>query len=186
MAQVTKTLFDNYGCDNKDHINIYSQELDILICDLDSSLLMSSFNFSQKTIFELRYQPRRNKIFYSDKAAKARLNEMLNMGSMQIFCKTLSSQTYTLNVDPDFTIYDIDLLVQHVSGIPPDCQRLICNGRRLDGPRTLEDYGIGKESTIHIIISICGGMYHETSGKNGNFGVLKSNIFIIEPDNVDI
>lgn len=185
LKQVIKTFFDNYECNKKERINIYSDELDTPIHDLDSSLLMNSFNFSKKTTFTLKYKNSNKKLF-NKKDAEKRLNEMLQIKDpMQIFCKTSSGQTHTLNVESDFTINDIDLLLEHVSGLPPDCQRLLYYGKQLEGNKALYEYCIQKESTLHIVLTTRAGMIHETSGKNGNFDELESNIFKIESD-VDV
>lgn len=79
------------------------------------------------------------------------------MSTKQIFIKTLTGKTIKLDVENNSSITSLKEEIQRREGVPQGDQRLIFGGKGLDDNKTVEDYNIQNESTVHLLLRLRGG-----------------------------
>lgn len=78
-------------------------------------------------------------------------------GGMQLFVKTLTGKTVSIEVEEGESIEDVKAKIAEKEGIPPEQQRLIFGGQQLQDSKTIDDYDVGDDATLHLVLRLRGG-----------------------------
>jgi hypothetical protein len=101
---------------------------------------------------------------------------------MKLFITTLTGKTVIIEVEENDSIMKIKYKIQDIENVSPDLQRLIFAGVVLEDNLKLSDYNIREDTDISLVYRMRGGMFHETSGKNGSFANTSNIVMSLDGD----
>lgn len=193
LKQIRETLLLNYSCRAQDTIpdenimlklecgwklvDLFDEDQNVTIGDVFSKYKILNDYTSIKNI---------NITYVTWEIVPRKLTEEekthLDKNGFSIFVRTLNGKNITIRGLDDMKVAMLKNQIEEKEGIPANQQALIYMGKRLENNMILGDHGVKDCSTLHLVLRLSGGMYHETSGKNGNYGKLNELMFKITPD----
>lgn len=176
---IINTFFENYSCKEveRNKIELYLLDTKKLIDENLYSETLSTIVTPNKIItFKLRvkHNNHHKKIDNIDTDNQNKGNEI------SIYVKALDERVYHININENNTIFQLKEKISKLTRIPSDQMRLIFSCNRLSDNEIIKNYNITNGNTVNMVLRLRGGMYHETSGKNGNYEQLKELLFLVD------
>lgn len=96
-------------------------------------------------------------------------------GGMQLFVKTLSGKTVSIDVEEGESIEEVKEKISEKEGVPPEQQRLVFGGQQLQDSKTLDDYDVGDDATLHLVLRLRGGSMEDAFRRATGTGYFEVN-----------
>ena len=141
-----------------------------------------------KSLEDLGLNQKLNIIQIKDKLSPKKVKDKIKLNTEKenylftIFSVSLIGKTTSIPIYKNMYVYHIMDYIHNNAGTPPDQQKLVYKNHIMEPGNLVSDYNLQQHSKINIILNLRGGMYHESSGKNGSYKQLNDLIFDVEPD----
>jgi hypothetical protein len=179
IENILLSFFKNYSCKDVHNTKIlFKLNGEKYLNDFDKNLTLSELGITDY-VANVSMSIKQNEQ-YTQSISDSDINEKIKDATDVFFVRTLTGKTLTIPLSENLLVAEVKSIIQDREGIPPDQQRLTIGSTQLEDSRILLDYNIKSCTIIHLVLRLRGGMYHETSGKNGNFEQLNDCIFRME------
>jgi hypothetical protein len=159
----------------KSEYDMYSRALIDMIASEEKIISIKLKNRFDKNLMAHSYNEIKHK-FYTKEDIDVDTNTTVKL--TQFYVKSLNDKSTHIACCLENTLVsDLKCYVSNSEGIPMDQLRFIYNGKQLEDSITLDKYNVVKDANIYLVLRLRGGMFNETSGRNGDYEPLKSVFF---------
>ncbi|CAF1038543.1 unnamed protein product [Adineta steineri] len=155
-------------------------DFELKSCIIDPNKKPNISNWKQGTILKSEETIMSSQLYQNNCVVLAKIiRKKIDNGSsrdFQIFVTNITGRIITLTVNSEMNVFEVKKLIQNVTGVSCDYQRFICGGMQPEDEEILSDYGISDKGTIHSVLTLRGGMYHFTSGRQDFHKVPRENV----------
>lgn len=112
------------------------------------------------------------------------VDDVVKKEKIKIQIKNMNGQIISFDIPSNEKVLNLKYMILDREGIPIDQIRLVFSGSQLDDNKRLDDYTIKANSNIHLVLRLKGGMFHEFSGRNGNYELIRTTLnYLLEIEN---
>lgn len=185
-ALKTNYSLTSYGTTKESDFYLNVPDLNKYLSSVDYNKTPTQLGINSKTGIHISYDRYVNYGLLMENSIIAdKIKARIKKSTDHITIKSLNGKEVHLQIDPSITVLELKFLFEQVTKISIDQQRMIYLSKNLEDDKILDFYKITNGSILHVVFRLRGGMYHETSGKSGNYQPLQDCVFFVPIDDDD-